>query len=322
LIKALKFVRGAVSRKDYQPALSHFLIKDGQVMGYDGTIALSSPIPLDIQATPKAIPFVKAIERCTDPTTALNLTATGKISLKSGKFKATIECTEESLVLESIQPEGDYVDLSSTLVSALRTLEPFIGVDASRPWSSGILLHNFSAFATNNIILAEAWIGGSLPNINLPGSAIKELTRIAEEPIGIQLSKTSVTFHFKGDRWLRSQLLNTEWPDIHSLLEQTFDTSTMSPLPSNFFEAVETIAYAVEDDGRIYFRDSYITTALEGGIGASVEIQGLPAFGSYHHKMLMLLKDRVQQIDFTKHPNPCPFIGDQLRGVFLGMRDD
>ena len=322
MIKALKFVRGAVSKKDYQPALSHFLIKDGRVMGYDGTIALSSPIGIDIHATPKAVPFVKAIERCTDDSTALNLTTTGRISLKSGKFRATIECTEESSILESIQPEGNHVDLSSTLVSALRTLEPFIGVDASRPWSSGILLHNFSAFATNNIILAESWIGSSLPHINLPGSAIKELTRIGEEPISIQLGETSVTFHFKGDRWLRSQLLNTEWPDIHSLLEKTFDASTMSPLPSDFFKAVETIAYAVEDDGKVYFRDNCMTTTFEGGVGATVEIQGLPAFGSYHHKMLMLLQDRVKQIDFTKHPHPCPFVGDQLRGVFLGMRDD
>ena len=321
MIEALKFVKGAVSKKDYQPALSHFLIKDGRVVGYDGIIALSSPIPIDIYATPRAVPFVKAIERCTADTTALNLTETGRISLKSGKFKATIECTDEMTVLEDIQPEGDYVEVSSKLVQALRCLEPFVGTDASRPWSSGILLHNYSAFATNNVILSEFWIGGALPKINLPASAIKELTRIGVEPSAIQLSNNSVTFHFEGDRWLRSQLLNTEWPDINTMLETCFDDSNLIDFPPTLLDGVETIAPFVDDSGRIYFREGLITTSLEGDIGASVEIGGLPSYGAYHHKMLMLLKDRVQKIDFTKHPNPCPFTGNMLRGVFMGMRD-
>ncbi len=45
MLSALKFVKGAVSTKDYVPALTHFQIKGGRVTGYNGKLSLSSPIP-------------------------------------------------------------------------------------------------------------------------------------------------------------------------------------------------------------------------------------------------------------------------------------
>lgn len=319
MLKDLKFVQGAVAKKDYQPALTHFRIKDGRVMGYNGTIALSSPIDLDLEATPQALPFVKAIERCGD-TTTLSLTPTGKLFVKSGRFKAYVECIDESEVLDSIVPEGEEIDIESGFIPALRILSPFIGTDASRPWAMGILLRAHSAYATNNIILAEYWIGESMPDVNLPTSAINELTRIGEEPVKVQLGKNSITFFFEGDRWLRSQLLATDWPDISGLLDSVGEADPQ-PFPEGFFDSVEVVAPFVADEGRIYFREGKITTAPEGDAGASVAIEGLPDHGAYNLKMLRLLQESVIKIDFTTHPKPCPFNGTKLRGVFLGMRE-
>lgn len=321
MLTALKFVRGAVAKKDFQPALTHFLISDGFVMGYDGVIALCSPIDLDVEAAPKAIPFVKAIERCTSEQIVVNLTETGKLRLRSGRFRATIECTEEQEVLRHIRPEGEDVRTSDGLVSAFSALEPFIGTDASRPWAMGILLRGFSAYATNNIIVAEYWLGEGLPEVNLPLSAIRELTRIGEQPHRIQLGTNSVTFHFSGDRWLRSQLLSTDWPDVAGLFDRAFSMGNLQPFPPGFFEAIDTLSPFVETEGRILFREGCMTTVIEGGVGASVDIVGLPEMGAYHHKQLSLLKDRAAQIDFTAHPQPCPFVGKNLRGIFLGMQD-
>lgn len=321
MLGALKFVRGAISRKDYQPALTHFLIKDRRVMGYDGVIALSSPIDIDIEAAPKALPFIKAIERCTSETTSIALSPTGRINLRSGAFRATIDCTEEREVLHSVQPEGTEIKTSDEFIRALNMLEPFIGTDASRPWALGVLLRGYSAYATNNIIVAQYWLGEHLPDINLPAQAIKELIRINEFPVSVQLDTNSVTFHFEGDRWLRTQLLATDWPDVESLLNKAFDASFLKPFPSGFFEAIETLGPFVDKEGRVLFRSGVITTAVEGDIGASVEIQGLPQKGAYNQKMLLLLRDSIDSIDFTKHPKPCPIAGNKIRGVFLGMID-
>jgi hypothetical protein len=64
MLDALKFVRGAIARKDLVAALSHFRISGGRIKGYNGKIALCCPLPLDLDVMPKAEPFVKAIATC------------------------------------------------------------------------------------------------------------------------------------------------------------------------------------------------------------------------------------------------------------------
>lgn len=320
MLAPLKFVKGAVAKKDYQPALTHFRIKNGRVMGYNGVIALSSPINLDLEATPQAIPFVKAIERCNADTTAIGLTPGGRLSLKSGKFKAFVECHDDSELLDAVEPEGQPVEFDEFL-NALRVLHPYIGTDASRPWATGILLRGQSAYATNNIILAEYWIGTSMPEINLPAAAIDELIRIGEEPISARMGENSITFFFENDRWMRTQLLGTSWPDINDLLNNIKANEDMLPFPEGFYEAIETLKPFVELEGRVFFRDGKMATSPHEGEGASVAIEGLHNKGAYHHKHLQSLQDRAVKIDFTTHPKPCPFEGKNLRGVILGMVD-
>lgn len=320
MLEALKFVQGAVAKKDYEPALKHFRIDDGEVKGYNGIIALSSPIDLDITATPKAVPFVKAIERCED-TTAIHVTPAGKLSLRSGKFRAYIDChdEEDSVLLDSIVPEGDFVDLPKGILAAVRALAPFIGNDASRPWSNGILLRGCSAYATNNIVVAEYWIGESTPfEINLPSQALNELMRIGQEPKRVQISQNNITFHYADKRWMRSTLLGLDWPDVSRILDLP---GTLTPFPENFFPAVETLKPFVEEDGRVFFREAKMTTSIEDGAGASVEISDLPTKGAFHFKHLLSLSDVATKIDFTTHPLPCPWQGELIRGVILGMTD-
>jgi DNA polymerase III sliding clamp (beta) subunit (PCNA family) len=319
MLDALKFVKGAVSKKDYQPALAHFRIKEGRVTGYNGTIALSSPIDLDIDACPRAIPFVKAIERCTSGTVAIHITPGGKLSVRSGKFRANVDCTDENEILDGIVPEGNEVSISGQVVPALRVLEPFIATDASRPWAMGVLLRNYSAYATNNIIIAEYWIGANMPEVNLPVAAIDELIRIGEEPIRVLMSDRSMTFFFTGDRWMRTQVLGVDWPDVEPILSLEAD---LSPVPAGIFEALETLKPFVEEEGRVYFRGTEITTSPHDGVGASIELDGLPTRGAFNYKYLMALEGRVDEIDFSKAPPvPCPFRGENMRGVILGMVD-
>jgi len=320
MLQALKFVKGAVSKKDYQAELTHFLIADGHIKSYNGTIALCSPIDLDVQAAPKADTFVKAIERC-DEQVVLNLTQAGRISVRSGSFRATVECTEEYDVLRSIKPEGNDVKLPSTFVQALRTVRPFIGVDASRPWAMGVLVRDKSIYATNNIIIGQHWIGEPMPNITIPASAIDALIRIGQEPTRITLSKNSATFYF-GERWLRTQLLDPEWPDVDALVDKGFENANLTPLPEGFYETLDKLKPFAENADRKgcvrFTEDGLVAGHLETS-GAAIAYEGLPHFGAYNYAMLKLLEGAVTKIDFTKHPKPCPFTGPGLRGVCIGM---
>lgn len=316
MLKELKFVMGAVSKKDFLPALTHFRIEGGTVRSFNGTLALSCPIPLDIDCVPKADPLVKAIQHC-DETVTLSLTATGRLSVKSGAFKALIDCVEEET--PHVVPEGDRFEIDGeALVKALKTLNPFIGDDASRPWSNGVLLLGHSAYATNNITLVEYWVGDAFPICcNVPKAAIKEMLRIGEAPIWAQATDNSITFHYTGDRWIRSQLFETKWPDINKILSAP---STQTTMDDRLFEALVKLKPFADKLGRVFFKDGVVSTHEQSLEGASFEIPNLLVEGIYQIEMLARLQGVAHTIDFTTYPKPCMFQGDRLRGAIIGMR--
>lgn len=315
LLEALKFTKGAISSKDFIPALTHFRIADKTIKSFNGNLSLSCPIQLDIEASPKAIPFIKAIQACKE-TTAIHMTAAGRLGIKSGKFTSFIECMPTAF--PDVYPEGERIDLNGDLLPALKLLKPFIAEDASRPWARGILFKAESAFATNNICLIEHWLGYTFPaEINIPQGAVKELLRIGEEPEYMQIGEGSVTFHFSENKWLRSNLLDLQWPDISRLLSQE---SNPVPINNEFFEAVEELSPFVDDLGRIFITPDQITTSLVEGIGADMQVSITAEEGCYHNKQLLLLRTIADSFDFMKYPSACPFYGDNIRGVIIGMR--
>lgn len=339
MIDALKFVQGAVAKKDYQPALTHFCISGGRIIGYNGTIALSSPIDIDIEAIPKAVPFIRAIENCAE-TIAVHMTKSGRISLKSGQFQAYIDCLDDGTLFSNVRPDGIEVALPGGVLDALRVLEPFIGVDASRPWATGILLKDMSAYATNNIVVIEYWIGVPLPYVvNIPAQAVAEILRVNIEPERMTLSDNSLTLHYPGDRWLRMNLLNPEWPDLTPILSSPF---TLTPIPDGFFDAIDALA-PFTTIGRVFFRGDRMTTSMGTDDGATVTIANLehsddcasglgggcdcpalmkmpiPQYGAYNYNYLSMLRGVAKYADFSPHPKPCGFTGDRLRGIIVGM---
>ena len=316
MLEQLKFVQGSVAKKDYLPALTHFCIENGTVRGYNGTLALCSPIPFDIACKPEAIPMVQAIRNCTE-TVSLSMTPAGRLSIKSGKFKAFIKCVDGDT--PHVEPEGERMEIDgAALLSAFKVLMLFMGDDASRPWSNGILLNGQSAFATNNVILVEYWVGKNFPTVvNIPRDAIKEIVRIDEPPVYAQGTENSLTLHYASGRWIRTQLRSTEWPDFSRVLERP---SKQQPVNPQVFEGLEVIKPFCDKLGRVLFHESALCTSLTEGDGARFDVEGLTVDGSYNVDMLASLNGVATTIDFTTYPGPCLFQGDRLRGAIIGMR--
>ncbi len=316
MLDELKFVQGAVSKKNFLPALTHFRIEAGNIRSFNGTLALSSPIKLDIDCTPKADPFIKAIQKCTE-TVSMSLTKAGRLRIQSGTFKVFINCTEEET--HHVEPEGELHDIDGEVfLKAIKTIAPFIGIDASRPWSNGILLKGQSAYATNNVSLVEYWVGNSFPVIcNIPKSAIVEIIRINKPPTKVQISNKSISFLYEDDKWIRTSLLDICWPDLDKILNTP---SNPVPIDERIFEGLESIKPFVDKLGRVYIQNETICTSIIEGEGATYEIPDFKSEGAYQLGILNLLKNTATKIDFSTYPKPCLFFGERLRGAIIGMR--
>ena len=314
MLRELKFVQGAVGRKEFIPAITHFCIENGTVRAYNGTIALCSPINCDLNVKPKAVPMVQAIARCTD-TIALMMTPTGRLSIKSGKYRVNIECVEESQA--HVQPEGEFVELNGTeLLKGLKAINTFIGSDASRPWSTGVLLSGQSAFATNNICIVEYWMQSAFPRVvNLPRAAVQEMIRLDEAPTHAQVSENSITFHYSDGRWVRSQLYSSEWPNFRQFLDKPCDPK---PVPEELFVALDQIKPFRNKLGQAFITPQMLHTHMDVTEGSTYDLQWAPENMVFSLEMLELLEGVAKTADFTQQP--CLFFGENLRGAIMRMR--
>lgn len=320
MLRELKFVQGAVAKKDFVPAMTHFSIQNGFVRAYNGTIALCSPIQLDINCTPKALALVRAIEQCEEVIT-VNLTPAGKLKIQSGGFKAFVENAESYPI--DVEPSGEDVQIDGeAFLAACRTMEPFIGNDASRRWANGLLLKGSSAFATNNTILCEYWIGTPFPYIVcIPNEAVDEILRVNEPPIRVQMDRTNMTFHYTDGRWIRTQLLDAQgWP--HEKVSEILSSPhNMKPIDERIFAGIEKLKKMADGSSRLYIRDGMLRTHVDNPEeGASFDLTGVEWKGCYQIHMLGLLKGKVTHADFTTYPAPCLFAGGMMRGAIIGMR--
>lgn len=317
MLKELKFVQGAVAKKDLLPAMTHFRIEGGTVRSYNGTLAISSPLPFDIDCCPKADQLVKAIGLC-DDTITLSITPGGKLRIVSGSYRDYIELVEGET--PHVGPEGAPLDFDGqVLLDAFKLMYPFIGNDASRPWSAGILLNGQSAYATNNTCVVEYWLGAPFPHqINIPRACIKEMLRVDEAPTHGQISGNSVTFHYEDGRWIRSQLLNVEWP-LEMIGKILNVPSNPVPVPAELFTAIDKLKARADGTSRVYINNGLLTTSQQEEEGASYELDGIEFVGCYNMAMFALLNGVVETADFTLYPDPAMFFGGPMRGAIVGM---
>lgn len=317
ILESLKFVQGSIAKKDFLPAMTHFVIENKTVRGYNGRLALCCPIEFDIDCKPKADELVNAIQQC-DETIVLSMTETGRLRIVSGDYKGFAKCVTEET--PHVLPDGARVEFpGEEMLKALKAVEPFIGVDASRPWSTGVLLRGQSAIATNNVCIAEYWVGADFPRaVNLPHTAVKEMLRIGEVPTHAQLGDNSATFHYKGDKWMRTQLLATEWPDIERILNEP---SNQKPVDPRLFVGLQKISKRANDMHQVFIRGDLLSTVAQDiEEGAQYRVPGLGVEAIFSISMLEMLSGIAETIDFTSYPKPCLFYGGRIRGAIIGMR--
>jgi hypothetical protein len=317
MLDALKFCAGAIAKKNYVSELTHFVIEMGRVRAFNGVLALSSPIDFDLACRPKAATFIKAIQQCED-TIQLNITPTGRLSVKSGKFKCLVDCIQEDTA--HALPEGQLIKFDGeALYAGIQMVAPFIGTDASRRWSHGILVRDGCLFATCNVILVQYWLGSAFPSVvNIPKSAVMEMLRIGEAPLYGQVAENSITFHYSGDRWLRTQLYSaSDWPNLAPILGKP---SNQQPIQEDLFVGLATVKPFIELDGSIYFSENKLATSQDEATATSFDLESMQHVGRFHINMLQLLEGVATTIDWSTWPEPCMFRGERLRGAIVGMK--
>ena len=318
MLKSLKFVKGAVAKDGFIPALTHFRIAHGTVRGFNGQMGLYSPIPTDLDCSPNAKQFVRALDACKE-TVVLHL-KNGRLAVQSGAFKAMIDCDNPEN-FPDVSPGGRFFNLPPSFYNLLVQLEPFIGDDPNRPWSHGILLAAQSMFATNNIVAIEGWHGlGLTEKVNLPVTAIREMIRIDEAPYRMQIEPHRVSFHWPDGRWLTTQVIENTWPDVAVMLDK-LTGQPQEAIPDALWPALGQLLGVCDAKGACWFLGDKIATGNDPeDAGASVDVMGIPTSGVFNARQVGKLKGVAKTASFSSYPAPVGFFGSNCRGALMGMK--
>ena len=322
MLSKLNIVKGGVAKKDLSPILRHLRIAGGWITSTNGRLTISTDISKlkDFNLIVPADKFIKAISLCKNP--KLKITEGGRLSISDGKFRALLPLLSDT---EFPMPDkrGEKVSVKN-LIEGLKKIYQFIGDDASRPWSCGILLYKGVGYATNNTIIARTNIEWSGPPINLPEFLITELFRLNKPLRAAYINSSTITFELEDNVWINSSLLSLTWPNAEELFSKiSFDN--VLEIPNSLKDDIESIIPFCPDPKlpKILFTAEGITTEA-GKNEALISTHELPESIWRAEPILNILalpESESIRIDFSQWPRPCPWIrSDGVEGLIIGLR--
>lgn len=318
MLDALKFISGAVSKLDTVPALSHYRIEAGFVMGFNGTVAICSPIDLVLTATPNAEQFYRALKSCDDVVT-ITQAHSGSLLVKSGTFSAVVDCLPDAY--PAVAPDGPAYPVKPGLSALLKKLVPIISNDPLKLWANGALFSTDGTITvTDGVVMAQAYTGDYCPGIcNVPAVALREVVRTGLDPVALQFGNGSITFHFDGGRWLRTTLFNAAWP-LHKL-DSILGRPHVSPEPVDamFYAGIAKLLPFGDDFAKLVLRNGVMTmddSSMKARASVETTVVGQ---GTFNARLLLKVKDLATTIDFGQHPQAVLWFGDNVRGAIMPM---
>lgn len=319
LAKALAFIKAAQIDKGLDLALkSHCRLANGYAVAFDGVLAIGHPIEEELNVCPHTFRLIDALKRCK---TTLSITQLDgdKLVIKSGGFRAVIPCLNPAAIPYAV-PDASVGVIDDTLKEGFALLNPIVSGAGATTIEASLLLQNNSMVATDRHVMLEYWHGINLPDgLAVPKAAITAVIKIARPLVGIGVSDRTITFHYEGGAWLRTQLYGEPWPDIGRVLNQG-DPHVAKEVPPALFEAVEAVA-SFSPDGAIHTFDGAVSSHSTEGAGATYEMKGVTPGLCFGFKHLLIAKNIAKTIDLVGTSGISFFYGDRTRGAFTQRRD-
>lgn len=314
LLDSLKFAARAIAASELHQGSAHLRIERRRVLGFNGVLTMSAPVDLGFDAAPLATTLIRALEAATD-VVALTQESATRLQVKAGKLRVAVPCLPLAEAPQSL-PAGLGRPLGCPLREALMALRPFVGTDATRPWACGIQIRNDCAFATNNVIVVQRFLGAAFQqNLNLPVELVDEIIAEKEEPNTYQTDGSSLTLNYADGRWIKSQLLALDGPDMAAVLDKTWVDCDFCDVKTELVEAIKTLD---KFGDYVYSLGDKLATEKDATSGTSVEMS-MDAKGKFSLKHLKLVLKAATHMNLKLEPKPGLFVGDRLRGAIVSL---
>lgn len=326
----LRFVSGAVSTKDVLPVLTHFAFRDGHVHGFNGRVHICAPLPeVGFNTTAPASLFMSALSIDTDQAFTLALKSDHVVA-KCGAFKARLPIGDVATFPAPKVPSAKQRKrIGQDIVDALKRLRPFVGDDASRPWSASIKFDGTSAYATNNVVLATTTVPvESALAVELPVQAVDEILRLAAAgvmPSHCTIEQDAVWFYYTAPKhlsgaWIRCTTLDGVWPEVAPVLKGAHQGAKLKKMPTDQWGSavLRVRPFCPDPKHPLIVLEGDTVGTLAGA--TSAQVGGFQFGGRYvfQAEPLAQVLSVAEAMDFSKFPR-VPWKGSGMEGVLMGV---
>jgi len=295
LASAVQFLAPAV--KDY------VFLGPKHIEAYNGVLSIGVSLDTGIdRMCPNFEILKRALNRCG---AEISITAIDKhkLSIVSGSFRAVVPCLDEEQVLLADQNEKLY-PATEKMKEGLQLLNPLVKEAGVTMVEASLLLQSETMVATDRTMIMEFRHAiEKFPTVVVPKVFIAAVAAHKEELVGFGYGqiKDTITFYFKDDSWIQTQLYADPWPDISRIFAE--NTGPEVPIPEGFFDAVSALI-DFSDDNEVIFGSDSLRSHDDLTQGASYELPGanLPPHMRFNAKKLAAFENVATTIVWPTSP--------------------
>lgn len=312
----------ALSGKDIELMMTHYLVKGGEIRATDGRIIASHPCQVDGEFLVPGEELQTILKRLKEePKIKLE---DGRVSLRCGRFHGSIQTLDirENIwrFPEDHQPKWE--PFPKALLPVWRDLRPFISPNAIHLWACGVTLAPGWAFASNNVVLAGAPVEAAKINVIIPTWVIDFVLARAEHLTHWAVTNNYMAFRWSNGAWMRSTLIDGAFPELEkaAMMIKSVPKPTQKISPE-YREAVLRIA-GLSENGVLIYANRVSGRTAYSEINESLKSE-VPKDNEYSKWGAMYLEQVIEVATAwspSNWPKPTPFIGERVRGMIAGMR--
>lgn len=297
----------------------HIVFDAGTMRAFNGIASFEAPSGLE-----KTESFAVNEHKLSTAVSACSFAESTKVRvlsdflvLKADKLTIRVRKLDASAVFHAriVRPPVEARQAAGSLQTALRAVAPFVSSDASRPWSTSVLLKDKFAWATNNLSIARSPLDVPF-TATIPAAVVPLLCMLPKIDWFAEQDKLLMV-GCSGQYVLSFPSSQGDWPDVKKFFAKF--PKTLPDLDEDLLSAAKTVEK---------FADRFVTlndTGIEGKsatIESEYEIAVKKGKGTYSARLLSLILTYATKADFSPYPEPIYFTGENIEGVATGVAPD
>lgn len=322
LLAALKFVSSGTGGLDLWQNIVR--LSGNMAITFNGQLAAGHPIVEELTLCPQLDKLEAALKKC-GKSLVISETPGGQLSVKGDKLRAVVPCLRAE-DLPPVEPDPPVAIISDVIKEAFKACGSLASEAGERVVEAAIVLEANCCTGSNGAAVLQYWHGIDLPpHMVLPKVFVAAVLKQDKALTGFGFSWRdgdvgSVTFHFDGGSWIKTQCYQDRWPIEQCNAVLNVPTHPVDT-PAGLFDAADAVADFSEDEW-VTLAENAVMSHTDTAVGAQYEVQGLQGGKRFKAKYLKLIAPYVAKVDLTTYGDRAFFFGGpegQVRGAIIGL---